>query len=471
MPVWGTITSIQPSFFDAGTAYVSVDAHLMDNRDPFIYATSDFGSSWKLISAALPKGPLAYVRVVAEDPNQRGLLFAGTGNSLYYSPDAGGHWNPLQEGLPHATASWAVVQPQFHDLVVSTYGRGIYILDDISPLEQMARGQSQSDVRLFAPRAAYRFPRNGRALITYDLKEAAKDPVKIAILDSSGKVIREMTGTGKAGLNRVGWDLQYEGPRVIALRTTPEVNPHIWQEPRFWGKDSRPITHWGMPSENLPGPMAVPGKYTIRVTVAGKAYSQPLEIVRDPHAAATDAELEASVKLQLRIRDEVSEVSDMVNRLEWMRKQLGDITSMLRSYKGTPELIQSAEKTARQMEEVEYKLVSKALTNSDDKYYSDAYKIYYNLLWLNAEIGPGAGDVAGGTNFAPTDTEYALLKDIEADLAAARTDYDALMKTSLPAFNRSLLEHGLMPLPSAAPAVEAGTPGGAGRVGQGGNSQ
>jgi hypothetical protein len=272
-------------------------------------------------------------------------------------------------------------------------------------------------------------------------------------------------------LNRVGWDLQYEGPRVIALRTTPEVNPHIWQEPRFWEKDSRPITHWGMPSEDLPGPMSPAGKYTVRLTVAGQTYSQPLEIARDPHASATNAEIESSVKLQLRIRDEVSEVSDMVNRLEWMRKQLADIIAMLRSEKGDSELLQSAEKTARQMEEVEYKLVSKALTDSDDKYYSDAYKIYYNLLWLNAEIGPGAGDVAGGTNFPPTDTEYALLKDIEKDLAAARADYDAVMKKSLPAFNRSLLEHGIIPLPGAAPAVQASTPAGASKVGQGVNSQ
>ncbi|HEU5335344.1 MAG TPA: hypothetical protein VFU27_05245, partial [Terriglobales bacterium] len=236
-----------------------------------------------------------------------------------------------------------------------------------------------------------------------------------------------------------------------------DVNPRIWQEPRFWGKDSRPITHWGI-SRELLGPTAAPGKYTVRLTVDGHSYSRPLQIVRDPRSDATDAQIEASVKLQLRIRDEVSEVADMVNRLEWMRKQLNDVTGMLRAEKGSPELLQSAEKTNQQMENVEYKLVSKALTASDDKYYVDTYKIYYNLLWLNAEIGPGAGDVAGGTGFPPTDTEYALLKGIETELATVKVEYASLMNQNVPAFNRALLEHGVMPLPGTAPAVEVSAP-------------
>ena len=457
MPAWGTVTSIQPSFFDAGTAYISVDAHLMDNRDPYIFKTADFGRSWKLISGGLPHQPLAYVRVVAEDPNQKGLLFAGTGNSLYYSLDDGGQWTELQKGLPHATVSWAVVQRNFHDLVVSTYGRGIYILDDISPLEEMARKPSSGGVTLFASHPAYRFPGMGRAFLTYSLPQAAKDPVKIAILDSDGALVRELKATGKAGLNRVSWDLHYEGPRVVALRTTPDVNPRIWQEPRFWGKDSRPITHWGM-ADHLLGPMAAPGKYTVRLTLDGHNYTQTLRIVRDPRSSATEAQIEASVKLQLRIRDEVSEVADMVNRLEWMRRQLNDVAGMLRAEKGSPELLKSAEKAGQQMEQVEYKLVSKALTASDDKYFVSSYKIYYNLLWLNAEIGPGAGDVAGGTGFAPTDTEYSLLNDIEKDLATVKVEYAELMNQNVPAFNRALLEHGVMPLPGAAPAVEVSAP-------------
>jgi len=116
----------------------------MDNRDSFIYKTTDFGKSWKPVSGNLPKHPLSYVRTIAEDPNCQGLLFAGTGNGFYYSLDDGGHWTALDTGLPHAPVTWAVVQKGFHDLVISTYERGLYILDDITPLEQLAKSHSDT---------------------------------------------------------------------------------------------------------------------------------------------------------------------------------------------------------------------------------------------------------------------------------------------------------------------------------------
>src|SRR5437016_2864922 len=120
LPPWGVVTRIEPSHFDAGTAYVCVDYHLMDNRDPFIFKTSDFGKTWTKISDMLPKHALGYVRTIAEDPNQKGLLFAGTGNGLFYSLDDGSHWTAVAAGRPRAPATWAVVQKPFHDLVVST---------------------------------------------------------------------------------------------------------------------------------------------------------------------------------------------------------------------------------------------------------------------------------------------------------------------------------------------------------------
>ena len=156
IPAWGVISKIEPSHFDAGTAYIAVDFHLVDNCDPFIYKTTDFGQTWTRISSNLPKGPLAYVRAIAEDPNRKGLLFAGTGNAFYYSLDDGGHWTPFDTGLPHAPVTWIATQKQFHDVVISTYGRGIYILDDVTPLEQMTAGASLT-TRLFAPRSTYRF--------------------------------------------------------------------------------------------------------------------------------------------------------------------------------------------------------------------------------------------------------------------------------------------------------------------------
>jgi photosystem II stability/assembly factor-like uncharacterized protein len=454
MPAWGTIACIEPSHFDAGTAYVVVDLHLMDDRDPYIYKTTDFGATWSRINSDLPtKHPLAYAKSIAEDPNHKGLLFAGTGNGFYYSQDDGGHWTSLQAGLPHAPVTWIVVQKRYHDVVVSTYGRGFYILDDISSLEQGA-GAADAAVQFLAPREAYRTGRGGRAILNYTLKQAAKDPVQIQILDSSGAVVRQMNAGGRGGLNRANWDLRYDGPRLIALRTTPPENPHIWEEPRFRGQDSRPITHWGM-SSSQPGPVVAPGKYTVKLTVDGQTSTQTLVVLKDPKLTTSDADLEASVKMQLRIRDDINKSSDMVNQMEWMRRQLDDAARALRSNKEKADLLKSVEAMDEKIRGVEYKILNKALTTSDDKYFIEAYKIYFNLMWLNGEVGPGAGDVAGGADYAPTETSRNLLEMIEKDLAAATAEYRTLMDKDLPAFNRSLADHGVTPLIAAIPVSSA----------------
>jgi photosystem II stability/assembly factor-like uncharacterized protein len=479
LPPLGTITSIAPSTFDARTAYISVDFHLADNRDPFIYKTSDLGKSWKLISGNLPKHPLSYVRTVAEDPNCAGLLFAGTGNGLYYSLDDGSHWTALDSGLPHSPVTWAVVQKDFHDLVVSTYGRGLYILDDISPLEQMAKNHSDASVTLFEPRQNYRFTRGGQAMLSFDVKIAPKEPVQLEILDPEGKVIRKLETKARAGMNRTTWDLRYESPRVITLRTVAPENSHIWDEPRFRDSDSRPITHWGSKPAEV-GPIVAPGKYMVRLKIGDKAYTQPLSILRDPRGSASEADIAESVKTLLRIRGDIEHVSDQVNQLEWMRKQLEVIKAMLGPAKKKEEektdadddddyegpapapalsqagsetelkhkadLLKTAEEFDKKLLGIENRLVSSALLNSDDKYFVEPYKVYLNLMWLNAEVGTGGGDVAGGADFAPTDTQLELLQGFEKEMAGVDADYAKLMKDDLPALNHSLEQSSVVPV-------------------------
>ncbi|MGA2264779.1 MAG: sialidase, partial [Acidobacteriota bacterium] len=237
LPAWSTISKIEPSHFDPGTAYLAADMHLMDNRNPMLYKTMDFGQTWTKVTGNLPKGhPLDYARVIAENPNRKGMLFAGTGHALYYTLDDGANWKQMKQGLPPAAVSWVVVQKQAHDLVVSTYGRGLYIMEDITPLEQGAMEETANPaVQFVAPRPAYRLARGGRAQISYTLKAAPKDPPQLEILDSSGAVISKIPqAAGRPGLNRVFWDMRYQEPaRLVALRTTPSENPHIWEEPRF----------------------------------------------------------------------------------------------------------------------------------------------------------------------------------------------------------------------------------------------
>ena len=466
LPAWGQVSSIEPSHFAPGTAYVSVDFRLMDNRGPYIYKTTDFGQTWTKISDGIPKSEFSNVRVVAEDPDCQGLLFAGTGNDLYYSPDDGNTWKPLDTDLPHATVSWAVVQKRFHDLVVSTYGRGLYILDDVTPLEQMAKEKSDAEVRLFTPRSAYRFVQGGHAFLDYSLKSPSREPAKIEILDASGNVIRKLQSPAHPGLNRAMWDLRYEPPTLIALRTPAPDNPHIWEDPRFHGKDSRPIIHWGIEGAQE-GPLVPPGKYSVRLTVAGQTLTEPLTVLRDPKSPGSDADIETSVKALLRIRDDITRTSDMVNRIEWIRKQLEDTEAMLSSQIGeaksegktdakAADLLKSVQGMDDKMQNVEYSLLAKADANSDDKYYVAAYKVYLNLIWLNAEIGTGGGDVAGGADFAPTDTDMTLLEMYEKALAAATVNYRELMDKDFPAFNHSLAESGVVAsLQSAPPSAAA----------------
>jgi len=310
-------------------------------------------------------------------------------------------------------------------------------------------------------------------MLNFSLKAAPEDPIQFEILDREGKVIRKLESKGRAGINRVRWDLRYESPRLIALRTTAPDNSHIWEEPRFRDSDSRPITHWGTkPAEA--GPIVTPGEYTVRLKIGEQSYTQPLTVLRDPRAPGSDADIELSVKTLHRISADISRVSDTVNQIEWLRKQIEVIVTMLRppkkkekeksvvgeeddeeaeepapapppvldeaQAKRKAELLKATEDLDKKLSTIEYKLASPALLNSDDKYFVEPYKVYLNLIWLNAEVGTGGGDVAGGADFTPTDTQLELLQTFETEMTEVDADYQKVMKEDLPALNRSLAD-------------------------------
>jgi len=211
LPEWGTFSNIEASRYDAATAYVTVDFHQMNNRDPFVYKTNDYGKTWTQITNGVPHSMLSYAHCVREDPVHKGLLYLGTENGLYISFDDGKNWQPLESGLPHAPVYWITVQERFHDLVVATYGRGFWILDDLTPLQQFTPQISAAGAHLFAPRDAYRFrntiqpfsvnydPAAGHNLpygadINFYLKAkpGEKDRVRLTISDAAGKTVRSI---------------------------------------------------------------------------------------------------------------------------------------------------------------------------------------------------------------------------------------------------------------------------------------
>lgn len=460
LPPYGTISNIEPSHFDAGTAYISVNCHQMNNRDPYIYETRDYGRTWRLISAGIPKSVFSYVHIVIEDPFRRGMLFAGTENSLYVTWDDGGHWIPLQMNLPHAPVSWMVIQKHFHDLVVATKGRGFYILDDIGPLEQFAEQVLDSPVFLFNLRPAYRLrrasetrgvpdddsagrnPRYG-ADINYYLRSTPKGNVTITILDSHGHTVRTLKGARKTGMNRVYWDLRYPRVKAIELRTTPASYPQIWRDSRFVGKKRRPIYHWGIELPQL-GALAEPGNYTVKLTAGEQSWTRALFVRKDPHSAGPVADVDASVRMWRAIDADIDTVVGMINSIERMRKQIEDMPVYLKGRKDAPQILASAKQLDTKLEDFEYTLFEKYLAAGDEKTYPEEMQLYQKLLWLAGEVGDGAGDVAGNPDFPPTREEQAVFGLLQKRLARARAQYNGLVHTTIPAFNAMLKNEGVL---------------------------
>jgi photosystem II stability/assembly factor-like uncharacterized protein len=496
----GTVSSVEPSRFDAGACYISVDLHQVDNRDPFLYKTTDYGKTWKAIVSGIPKSPLSYAHVLRESPHRRGLLFAGTENGLYVSFDDGARWEPLQSKLPHAPVHWLTIQEEFHDLVVGTYGRGFYILDDLSGLEQLDTAVRAKGVHLFAPRPAYRFRTVGGpalapsgtsagknppygASIEYWLKAKVKDPgdpqaaegappaepekaaplteaereererenakavpIEIVVSDAAGQKIRRLRGTNVVGLNRIYWDLRRESTVPVRLRTTPPGNPHVFEEKRFRGQDHRGVFYYGI-NETRRGPLVAPGTYTLTLTVDGQAQPpQSLTVRKDPNTGRSDADVLASAELSLAVYRDTEAAARMINQLEWTRKQLEDLRRMLKASRAPSADFETVTSLERDACAVEDRLLHPTLGEADEKSFRGELGLYLKLLWLQAEVGAGAADVSGNADFPPTDPEREVYALLSGRVAETRKAFDAFYAAALPAFNAAMRAQGLAEL-------------------------
>jgi hypothetical protein len=243
-----------------------------------------------------------------------------------------------------------------------------------------------------------------------------------------------MTTIGRAGVSRVSWDLRGNTPRQPELRALAPDNPGIWEEPRFKDRSTRGVFHWGIEGPQRAGVLAAPGSYTVRMTANGRTYSQPFVVIKDPAVTSADSDLVANTETQQRIVSDINSAVGMINQIEVVRKQIED---QLRKPGVT-----SAQKSALQQLDqkafaTELQLLSRTELNSDDKWFVESYKIYLNLVWLYGEVGTGAGDVAGGADYRPTDAQLETLAQIERDLAKAAADYKLLMETHVPAFTKA----------------------------------
>ncbi len=460
LPPRGTVSNVEPSRHRPGVAYLTVDRHQLNDPATYVYKTTDYGRTWRSLRADLPQDVFAYAHCVREDPARPGLLYLGTENALYVSFDDGRRWHPLRSGLPPAPVHWLVVEPRFHDLVVATYGRGFWILDDLTPLRQLDAGTLEREATLFAPRPAWRFRRREPAMSHPDDPAAGENPaygaaihfyrkpspetggaggtdggepeeeaVGLTIRDGAGTVVRTLDEVPQtAGLHRVTWDLRYDETDEVKLRTPPAENPHVGLGDEGW----RPLEDGGRLAV-----LAPPGTYTVELTVDDKTFTQALEVRKDPSSAGSEDDVRAQMEVVLDLRAMLDESAAILNEIEWARRQLADLAARL---EGRPELDEIRGPMAALeagLAALEGRFFDLRLTGA----------MQDTLRWkrlLYARIHHLAR-VVGQTDFRPTDALLEVYRRLKEELADHQRRF-AELEGEVATFNGLLRQAGIDPV-------------------------
>jgi len=338
LPLWSKISMIEASRFDAGAAYVAVDRHRLDDQQPYIYRTQDYGKTWKKIADGISSS--AYVHAVREDPRQRGLLYAGTESGVFVSFDDGDHWQPLQLNLP--VCSIRDMQVHGDDLVAATHGRAFWILDDVAPLRQMSAASNAKDAYLYRPEKTFRIdnddfpgtplppeeptsknPPDG-AVLDYVLKSPAKE-VTLTITDAKGRTVRHFSSADNAPPMPIMVAIAERWfPEPQKLSTSAGMHRFVW-DLSWIGSGAKfqeaPGEDTGIPH----GPRVAPGTYQIRLMVDGQQFTQPLTVAMDPRSGATQAMLQEQQKTGLRIYADTEKSRKAMAEIQSVQKALQDV--------------------------------------------------------------------------------------------------------------------------------------------------
>jgi len=335
LPKWGTIRHIEPSPFDAFTCYVAVDAHHNGDFGSYLFKTEDMGQSWKRISVNLPESNSNFIHQIKEDPGKKGLLFMGTDVGLYFSYNDGANWIRVKNNLPPVPIYGIAIQKNFRDLVIGTYGRGIYILDDITPIREFTRQVEASEAFLFSMRNAWRFQKidgmktedsyvNGQnppygADINFYLKEKQKDSVEVKILDQQDRLVQVIKAPNRPGIQRVWWDLRYQDYVLPPLRTKPRGKD--WVQLNEKGERNMFIYDLDI-GPGLTAPLVMPGVYTVVLKIGGKEWRQPLEVLKDPNSAGTQESITLQHGFGLKLFTSINTSLKIIDEMEQQRSKL-----------------------------------------------------------------------------------------------------------------------------------------------------
>jgi len=436
LPEWSMVSIVEASHYDAGTAFLAVDRHKLDDFRPYIFRTRDSGKTWILAANGIPEG--AYVRSVREDPKRKGLLYAGTETGVYFSMDEGGHWQPLKLNLPTVPIHDVAIHGD--DLIAATHGRAFWVLDDISPLREIDANSTTADALLYKPTTAVRLhlpdqvERRGPvgdnpppgAIINYYLKSARKDEVKLEISDANGKVVRRLSSKEKkefeqppewpdqvkevttipanAGMNRYTWNLRWEPPTKIPGAFYTGLGPQ--------------------------GPIALPGKYTVKLTVAGQSYTQPLELINDPRVKnAKPEDLQKQFELAMDVRNANDDLHRAVNQVRTMRAELKAMHTRFDDDTKMKPLLEQADALDKKMAPVEETLIQINMKGSE------ANLAFPNML--NEQFDSLSAAIQAGDS-APNKQQYEVFKFLRGQLDQQLTAWKQLVSTDIPAFNQAV---------------------------------
>lgn len=452
---WSTVSQIDASPHEAGTAFVAVDRHRLDDFKPYAWKTRDFGATWTAITAGLPEG--AFVHVVREDPKKPGLLYAGTELGVFVSFDDGARWQPLQLNLPVTPVNDLVIQG--NDLVVATNGRAFWILDNLSPLREAA-GLDAGAVHLFKPAKALRLYYNptpdrrrpvgsngpAGAVFDYWLPEVPKGEVQLEVLDTQGALIRRLSSkpaargpeqppewvdavrpsdqlSAQKGLNRFAWDLRHAEPEQI---------------PGAFYQGLAPV-----------GPLVRPGTYTLKLTVDGKTESAPFEVVNDPRSKASAADLQAALDLDLKTRALMDTLHRTVNRIRITKAQLHNLAQHLGTDAPSREVAGDLKALEAKLSPVEEALIQVKLGSSEGTLRFPAM--------LNEQLDTFRASIEADAK--PTQAQLELYQAFARRLGTELRCWQELVTKDIPALNRKMSSGTLRlidPEATPAPTTQAG---------------
>lgn len=422
------INKVEAGRFDAGTAYVSASHWQDGDYAPYFYKTADFGKTWTKITGGLPAR--GWSHVIREDPKVKGLLYAGTEFGVYASWDAGAKWVSIRNNMPPVAVRDIAVHPRDNDLIVATHGRGIYILDDAAPVQQIGTAMN-AEAYVFPIRPAIRwaggagmFRSNERdylapnppagAWINLYLKSAPKEPVVVTITDKAGKPVRTLRSRADAGVNRIVWNLRYDlpGGRPEAPLPGTEDLPAAVRE-RFGG--------------GTQGPAVNPGEYVVKVKAGASELTNTVTVSLDPGMQASPADLDAQLQAAFAAAALGSRVNAIIERVDSLVAQLTAVDAQ----------------AARQAPVPEYRArVTQALSKlkafKDDELTRPIPGLGYRQYpRLREDVQSMAGYLNRGFR-APNEGERARMKDLADQVARAEAKLDGFVKGDIAGVNDAM---------------------------------